>query len=182
MRLFVSINSDFGLLPTLSACLIQNGRTPLLLLQLLLSMLPERQTTVYTAHNLKCYRSLSLVRQAIAICLISATILDQYSMLPTLIIFRFYESSIKNNNSSQYVIALVCNSERSFLLFFRSVLLASCKQVYMFNDLFCILSTKENLNFFGYRLQFDVILNVCSANSLAFNITLSSVSAIYLFS
>jgi hypothetical protein len=42
---FVSI-TDFGLLPTLTVCVIQNGRTPLLLLQLLLLMLPDGETTV----------------------------------------------------------------------------------------------------------------------------------------
>jgi len=37
--------SDFGLMPTLTVCLSQNGRTPLLLLQLLLLMLPDGETT-----------------------------------------------------------------------------------------------------------------------------------------
>nr|DAR47369.1 MAG TPA: hypothetical protein [Bacteriophage sp.] len=39
-------------MPTLTACLIQNGRTPLLLLQLLLLILPDGATTVYTVYNL----------------------------------------------------------------------------------------------------------------------------------
>lgn len=45
MYFFVSC-ADFGLLPTLTACVIQNGRTPLLLLWLLLLILPRGETTV----------------------------------------------------------------------------------------------------------------------------------------
>ena len=47
---FVSV-ADFGLMPTLTVCVIQNGRTPLLLLQLLLLKLPDGETTVYTVYN-----------------------------------------------------------------------------------------------------------------------------------
>nr|DAQ01202.1 MAG TPA: hypothetical protein [Caudoviricetes sp.] len=39
-------------MPTLTVCMIQNGRTPLLLLQLLLLILPAGATTVYTVYNL----------------------------------------------------------------------------------------------------------------------------------
>ena len=99
-HLFVSL-SDFGLMPTLTVCVIQNGRTPLLLLQLLLLILPADETTVYTVCNLYFYLLsllanlfLSPVLQAIAICLTSATIFDQYSMLFTLIMFNFIDNSM----------------------------------------------------------------------------------------
>ena len=42
-------------MPTLTVCVIQNGRTPLLLLQLLLLILPADETTVYTVCNLYFY-------------------------------------------------------------------------------------------------------------------------------
>ena len=50
MRFFVS--TDFGLLPTLTACVEQNGRTPKSQRQLLPLKLPDGETTVYAAHNL----------------------------------------------------------------------------------------------------------------------------------
>ena len=97
---FVSL-SDFGLMPTLTVCVIQNGRTPSLLLQLLLLILPADETTVYTVCNLYFYLLsllanlfLSPVLQAIVMCLTSVTIFDQYSMLFTLIMFNFIDISM----------------------------------------------------------------------------------------
>ena len=97
---FVSF-SDFGLLPTITVCVIQNGRTPLLLLQLLLLILPADETTVYTVCNLYFYLLsllanlfLSPVLQAIVMCLTSVIIFDQYSMLFTLIMFNFIDNSM----------------------------------------------------------------------------------------
>ena len=123
------------------------------------------------------YLFLSLVRQPIAICLMSATIFDQYSMLLLLIIFRSHESSIANSSSSHCVIACVCNSSRSFLQFPISVLFASTNRLCMFIQFRCISVTKEYLYFFGYRLGLLVSWYVCFTNALDFLITSSSLSA-----
>lgn len=94
MCLFVSFLSDFGLLPTLAACVIQNGRTPLLLLQLLLLMLPDGETVVLWHITKLFYLCLSLLLQAIAMCFMSETIFDQYSMLFMFMMFNFIDNSI----------------------------------------------------------------------------------------
>ena len=116
MHLLVSIRiSAFCLL-----CLpvIQVGRTPLSLLQLLLLTLPEEETTALQRITYKNHLFLSFVLHASK--------------------------------------SLACIS----------------------SDLFCILSTKENLNFLGYLLALLVTISVCFANCLAFIITCKSSFAI----
>lgn len=84
--LFVSYFPDFGSRPTLTVCDTEWAHTVVVVVIIVVDVAGRRNNGL-TERNLNYHLFLSLVLHLMVIYLISETILDQYSILPVLMMF-----------------------------------------------------------------------------------------------